>query len=85
MTLAKGDKLFKVASRGDGWATAAAARVVAAVEKNTGPVGERELADALSGGESYVVHEVITDVHYQAHLPEMDFTFAPAVDLKVIY
>ena len=93
MTLSKGDKLFKV--QGD-----KAGRLVFArwsdwllEHQEEGTISERDLAQILCPNESYVVHEVMSDVHYQTTPPSegpdrhenTGYSYAPAVDLKVLY
>lgn len=51
-------------------------------ETNAVPTPE-ELSKLLNPGESYTAHEVMNDVHYDSH-PDGG-SFAPCVDLKVIY
>ena len=78
MTLSKGNKLFKVSDQGD-----VTTRLRTWLESHDGEITDKELSDILSNHESYAIHEVMTDVHYQSH--NEGFSFAPAVDLKVLY
>lgn len=84
MSLAKGDKLFKfrhgthpqttVIDKMRGWL---------ANNPEATEISDRDLAEILCPNESYVIHEVMTDVHYQSHAD--GFSLAPSVDLKVLY
>ena len=84
MTLRKGDKLFKLERRED-----ALERVLSRVKEYLASnpdaltIPEKDLADILCFHESYVIYEVREDVHYRGH--KDGYSFAAAVDLKVIY
>lgn len=85
MTLGKGNHLIKITpyepSSNDG--TFADRVRLWATTHPDGEITEQDLAQILCPNESYVIHEVMTDVHYQSHAE--GYNFAPSVDLKVIY
>lgn len=94
MTLGKGDHLIKVTRYDPDRNTGTFAdRVRSWAEANpTGEITERDLAQILCPNESYVIHEVMTDVHYTTRPPATDadgphdgYSVAPGVDLKVVY
>jgi hypothetical protein len=93
MTLAKGDVLVKVVQKSHSGTTLAdRIRGWAANHQETLTsdyvIPDAELAAMLTGYESYAVHEVMTDVHYESRPPTDEkpgYSLAPAVDLKVIY